>query len=580
MKTRASVALVLAVLIAATPCLPLRAQSGGAVVNVWMTTGDRSNLLTAQPAVSFAADAGTNTWTIDVDEATSYQQMDGFGASFTDSSAWLVSNALTADQRTALMTKLFDATGGIGLSSLRQPMGASDFARSNYTYDDVAAGQTDLQLAAFSVDHDRAYIIPLLQDALLVNPSLRIIAVPWSAPAWMKTNGSLFGGSLKADPATLTAFASYFVKFIQAYGAAGVPIHRVVPQNEPLNTSSTYPTMYMDAGQQADVIANYLGPALRDNGLGTTIAAYDHNWDNTSYADSVLNSTAAPFVTGSAWHCYAGTPDAMTVEHNLHPDKDIYFTECSAGTWSTSFSSNLKWDMETLIIGAPRNWARTISKWNIALDDNNGPQNGGCSNCTGLVTIDRSTSPATVGLNYDYYALGHISKFVRPGAYRVASNTFGSGSIEDVAFLNPDGSRALIVLNDANQQRTFKVRAGGQSFTYTLPAGAAATFTWQPGAPQPADQPPTVSIATPPDGATYTAPATISLTADASDQDGSVTKVSYYAGSSLIGSATTSPYTVRWKVGAGTYTLTAVAIDNSGSPTTSAPVTVKVGKRK
>ncbi len=482
--------LALSILVLLRPQVTVESATvnSGSTVNVWLTTPDQANLLTPQSPTSFGTDSGSNPLTIDLDESTTYQQMDGFGASLTDASAWLIANALSPAARTQLMTQLFDRTNGIGLSYLRQPMGAPDFALSNYTYDDVPAGQTDFSLAKFSIAHDKPYILPLIAQALQINPSLRVMAVPWSAPAWMKSNGSLFGGSLKTDPATLTAYANYFVAFIQQYAAAGVPIHRIAPQNEPLNASTFFPTMYMDAMQQATFIASYLAPALTRAGLTTEIATYDHNWDNTSYAESVLGSAAGAFVSGSAWHCYFGTPSAMTDVHTLYPTKGIYFTECTASETSLSFADNLKWDMENLIIGAPLNWAQTITKWNMALDSRDGPQNQGCSNCRGLVRIDDTVSPAVVSLNYDYYTLGHISKFVQPGAFRIAATTFGSGSIEDVAFLNPDGSRVLIVLNDDAVVHTFKVRRGTESFSYSLAAGAAATFVWQP-APVPVTTP-------------------------------------------------------------------------------------------
>ncbi|HUK34953.1 MAG TPA: carbohydrate-binding protein [Vicinamibacterales bacterium] len=361
---------------------------------------------------------------------------------------------------------------------------------------------------------------------------------------------------------------------MQQYTAAGVPIHRITPQNEPLNTSATYPTMSMDATQQATFIAGCLAPALAQAGLSTQIATYDQNWDNTSYSESVLASAAGPSVSGSAWHCYAGSPDAMTNVHTLYPAQDIYFTECSAGDWNTSFASNLKWDMENLILGAPLNWARTITKWNIALDSHDGPQNGGCPNCTGLVTIDQSSG--TVTYNVDYYTLGHASKFVVPGARRIASTSFEAGGIEDVAFRNPDGSIALIVLNADAVSRAFKVRVGSDSFLYELPASGVATFTWRDGG-QWTNQPPTVVLTAPTNGTSYVDPASMTVSATASDPDGYITAVKFYAGSSLVGSSSTPPYTITWSaVPVGVYSLTAVATDNLGANSTSASVSVTV----
>jgi glucosylceramidase len=209
------------------------------------------------------------------------------------------------------------------------------------------------------------------------------------------------------------------------------------------------------------------------------IFAYEHNWDNTAYPETVLGSSAAQYTTGSSFHCYAGDPSAQSTVETAFPAKAIWFTECS-GITSTTFAGDLVWNAAHLLIGATRNWARSVSLWNLALDQNSGPKNGTCSNCRGVVTIDDSVSPANVTFNVEYYILGHLGKFVVPGAYRVNSNTFGAGSIEDVAFQNPDGSIVLLVLNSATSAGTFTVSSNGQTFNYTLPAGALATFNWKP----------------------------------------------------------------------------------------------------
>src|SRR5262245_35074376 len=202
----------------ASSSVPGVAQTGTSV-SVWLTTPDQLNLLAPQGAVAFQADAGQNATTVDVDSRTTFQQVDGFGASFTDSSAWLVSTKLTASARADVMSRLFDPVAGIGLSYLRQPMGASDFALSSYTYDDMPAGQTDASLSHFSIDHDRAYILPLLKQARLINTQLRIVATPWSPPAWMKSSQSMIGGVLNTS--AMAPLAGYFVKFLQAYQAEG-----------------------------------------------------------------------------------------------------------------------------------------------------------------------------------------------------------------------------------------------------------------------------------------------------------------------------------------------------------------------
>jgi glucosylceramidase len=451
--------------------------ASGPAVSVWETTANQSQLLAPQAGATFNAGNGSASQTITVNPATTYQSMTGFGASFTDSSAWLVANS---PLRSQIMTKLFSPTSGIGLDFLRQPIGASDFSQSLFSYDDLPSGQTDPTLAKFSIAHDNAYILPVLQQALSLNPNITIMATPWSPPGWMKSSGSMIGGSLNSGD--YQVFADYLTKFVQAYDAAGVPISLITAQNEPEYSPSNYPGSTFTASQEASFIGSNLGPDLQKAGPSTKIIAYDHNWNDTSFPETVLgNSTAGPYTAGVAWHCYAGDPSAQTTVHNAFPNKDAYFTECS-GTQSSNpantFADSLDWQTENLIIGATRNWAKTVATWNMALNPSGGPSMN-CTTCTGVVTVDNSADTATY--NAEYYVLGQASKFVKPGAVRIDSNTFGSGNVEDVAFRNPDGSNALIALNaDTSNAHTFNVDENGQYFTYTLPARAVATFTWTP----------------------------------------------------------------------------------------------------
>jgi glucosylceramidase len=452
--------------------------TSGPTVQIVETTGDRTMLLQPQPSASFASAANSSGLVITVDNTTQYQQMDGFGGSLTDSSAWLIWNKLSASQRSTLMQQLFSASSGIGISFLRQPMGASDFSASgNYSYDDMPAGQTDPNLANFSVAHDTAYIIPLAKQALSINPNIKVVALPWSPPAWMKSTGTMNGGSMNTF--YFPSLAKYFVDFVQAYQQQGIPIYALSVQNEPLYSTTGYPSESLPATDEATFIASNLGPALSTAGLANVkIFAYEHNWDNTAYPESVLGSSASQYLAGSSFHCYAGDPGTQSTVKAAFPVKNIWFTECS-GITSTTFVGDLVWNAEHLLIGATRNWARSVSLWNLALDQNSGPKNGTCSNCRGVVTIDDSVSPANVTFNVEYYILGHLGKFVLPGAHRIDSNTFGTGSIEDVAFQNPDGSIVLLVLNSASNPGTFTVNFKGQSFNYTLPAGALATYSWK-----------------------------------------------------------------------------------------------------
>ena len=461
--------LALSVTLMAGPAL-----AAGETVNVWVTTPDQAKLLQQQASLAFAPDSGSNPLTITVNPAVTYQQIDGWGASFTDSSAYLVFNS---SARNAIMNDLFNTSSGIGLSFLRQPMGASDFSRSgNYNFDNTCCDLSD-----FSISHDTAYIIPLLQQARSLNPSVKIIITPWSPPGWMKTSGSMIGGSLNSGTYS-DALAQYFVKTIQGYQGQGVPIYGLTVQNEPLYSPTGYPGSLMPAADQAGFIGFNLGPALAGAGLGSVkIMAYDHNWDQPGYPTTVFaNATASQYVAGVAWHCYGGNVSAELSVHNSYPNKDAWLTECSGGNWTpyfNNFDANLKGETENLVILNARNWGKGAILWNMALDPNNGPTNGGCTTCRGIVTVNGGSYTKTV----DYYVLGQASKFVRSGAYRIDSNTFGGSSIEDVAFKNPDGSIVVLALNNASSAQTFKILVSGQSVSYTLPAGAVATFQWMPG---------------------------------------------------------------------------------------------------
>jgi glucosylceramidase len=468
-----------------------------APVHVWITTPDGQLKMSDQGTVTFSGAAPTAT-TVTIDPTRTFQTMTGFGGSITDSSATVL-YGLSPSARDAAMRDLFDPVRGDGLSFLRQPIGASDFvASAAYTYDDLAPGQTDYLQRHFSVGHDEAQILPLLRRAKQLNPQLSIMATPWSPPAWMKTGDSLIGGRLIDDPKIYLSYALYLLKFVEAYRSHGVSIDLLTVQNEPQNrTPSGYPGTDLSAAQEEQVIAD-LGPMLRLAGLKTKILAYDHNWsehpndvaatppdevsDINDYPQEVLASAASRWIAGTAYHCYSGDPSAMTALHNQFPTKDVYFTECSGSVSSdpaNTFSDTLKWHARNLIIGATRNWAKSVVNWNVALDPTGGPHVGGCATCTPILTIG---ADGTVTRNAEYYALGSLSRFVRPGAVRIASTSFGTtgwnGQIMDVAFRNPDGSTVLVAHNENDNPQAFSVSENGQSFDYTLPGGALATFVW------------------------------------------------------------------------------------------------------
>src|SRR5258708_3184111 len=453
---------------------PVPVSPEGTPVQVWLTTGDQSLLLSRAPDVHLRTDSASSLPVLTVDPTTTYQRMVGFGAAFTDASVYLIQEKMLASQREALLQDLFGRDGGIGLSFARITMGASDFSLRDYSYDDLPSGQTDSALTKFSIDVDRADRLPVIKRALAINPQLTLVGSPWSPPAWMKTSGSLITGTLK--PEVFPSFADYFVKFVQAYGAEGVPIPPITLQNEPASEPNNYPGMRLDPSQRAEVIGRHLRPALTRAGLKTQIWDWDHNWDLPQQPLGVLNdSMARRYVQAVAWHCYAGNVAAQTTVHSAYPDKDVYFTECSGGDWAPVFADNLKFDVGQLIIGATRGWARGVALWNLALDEKNGPHLGGCGNCRGVVTVSASGG---VTRNVEYYALAHASKFVRPGAVRIASS--GAQGLDHVALQNADdASIALIVLNGGTSPSSFVARASRRAFTFTLPAASVATFVWK-----------------------------------------------------------------------------------------------------
>jgi len=459
----------------------------GPAVSVVLSTNDETKLMAAQPTVNFVtgstADAGTNT--VVVDATQKYQSIDGFGAAFTDSAAWLLMDVEPSASLPGTLNDLFTRNGnGIGLSFMRIPMGASDIAQSVYSFDDQTAPATDPTLANFSIAHDELYILPLIKQAKALNPQMKLMANPWSPPGWMKDPASMspvsmLGGSLLMNSSTETAFANYFVKYIQAYEAAGVNIDYISVQNEPLYVTNTYPSMGMSDSAQLALLQGYVLPALASNNITTKVFAYDHNWDTPSYPQLVLSGLTAAQLTqmaGTAWHGYGGAPGAQQLLQNQFPTLGNWETEHSGGTWiADQFTSDF---LE--ITQVMRNSSKSYVKWSLALNEKLGPnltQNaglGGCNTCTPIVTVNSVTGAATKDI--EFYTLGHYSKYVLPGAVRIyTSNT---PAIASVAFENPDGSMALIAYNSSTASQSFQVQWGTQSFSYTLPATAAATFTW------------------------------------------------------------------------------------------------------
>ncbi|PKP54032.1 MAG: glucan endo-1,6-beta-glucosidase [Bacteroidetes bacterium HGW-Bacteroidetes-1] len=444
---------------------------------VWLTRGDKLKLFSQESDLSVRTTVPEEWPVITVDTTISFQTVDGYGAALTGSSAYLLNRKLDAQERDVILNKLFNQETGIGISFLRLTMGASDFSLSDFTYNDLQTGQTDFALDNFSLDQDLLDVVPVLKEIVNISPDIFLMGSPWSPPAWMKTNNSLKGGKLRTD--SYEVYADYFVKYIREMKSQGINITHVTPQNEPLYFTAAYPCMEMQSGDQMDFIKNHLGPKIEAaTDIAVKIINYDHNWDNTQYSISLLNDTEAnTYTAGSAFHAYAGSVSAMSTVHNAHPDKELHFTEISGGAWAVNFEDNLMWYMRNIFIGTANNWSRSALMWNLALDENFGPRNNGCSDCRGVITINQSTGLIT--LNEEYYAIGHFSKVVRPGAERISLLYAQSlTNIEAVAFMNTDGSKALVVTNYDSAFKTFTVKQGKKVFSYSIPAKSVVSIKW------------------------------------------------------------------------------------------------------
>jgi glucosylceramidase len=457
-------------------------------VQVWLTTHDLRRALSAMPPLRFSATVPRHPL-IRVNSSVRYQRIIGFGAAMTDSSAWLLYDELQPPAQTTVMQDLFGASG-IHLDFVRIPIGASDFTATTvpYSYDDIPAAQTDPLLQGFSVSHDDAYVIPALRLMLRIDPQIWTLASPWTAPPWMKANDA-FDDSLGMGallPADYQPFADYFVRFIQAYEANGISIDAITPENEP-NSQAAFPAMYLNEPAEQNFISQFLAPSLAAAGLHPRIYGLDGGLDsadlNLTYTQALLSGPAQSALSGIAWHCYGGM-QSMSALHNAFPNVEQILTECSPGIIPES--------PVEVAIDATRNWASAAALWNLALDPTGGPvqpPDSGCQRCSGLVTISEQTHEATLRLSY--YQFGQVSKFVQPGAVRIATPRFVSDfrtttgaygvtpGLDDVAFLNPDNTKVLIVYNSSPTAIGFSIAWRGKYVNYTLPRFGAATLKWR-----------------------------------------------------------------------------------------------------
>jgi glucosylceramidase len=439
-------------------------------VGFWLTSPSSGILFQKQNlALKFAKLSDSET-VIEVDPGRVFQTIDGFGNCLTDGSATLL-HKMSPKARAALLKELFAVNdNNIGISYLRVSLGASDLSDVPYSFDDLPGGQSDFELKKFSIDPNRKDLIPVLREILKINPSIKIMASPWSPPTWMKTNNEFKGGSLKKE--CFEVYANYFVRYIQDMKAEGIPVDAITIQNEPLHPGNV-PSMLMLPEDQTLFIKQNLGPAFRAAGLTTKIIVYDHNADKISYPLTILRDPeAAKYVDGSAFHLYGGKIEALSEVHNEFPNKNLYFTEQWVGA-PGNLPADLAWHTKTLIIGATRNWCRNVLEWNMASDPKYDPHTiGGCDRCLGTVTLDGDS----VKRNPAYFILAHAAKFARPGSVRIESDVVEN--LPNVAFKTEDGKIVLIVLNESKEQKKFCIRFNGKDVQTALDKGAVGTFVW------------------------------------------------------------------------------------------------------
>ena len=446
-------------------------------LEVWMTIANTQEKLLSREAPLQPVPTPEGVFRLRVDRNDRDQEMKGFGAAITGASAYLI---YTSPEKEDILQDLFSVETGLGISYIRITMGASDFnAREPYTYDDMPPGEKDFDMTHFSIENDREFIIPCLRDIIRVNPQVKIMASPWSAPGWMKDIDRLYGGTMIYGQEYYEALAEYFVRFLKAYRYEGIDIDTVTLQNEPMHENDGYPTMFMWPQQQMAVI-RALGPRLQEEELNTGIITWDHNWDGTWYPQEVLSDPVTrQYVAGHAWHCYNGDRyDPLTIR-NQFPDQDVYFTECSGGLWRPGWDESFDFFIRLLVIGQSRVGARAILLWNMALDENRGPTNvpGGCKTCYGVVTIPSGQRPGYSKPHSEYYSLAHVSKFVRQGARRISITTIAEHWLETVAFENSDGSVTMIIWNRSpDDVKSFDLEIDGSWYHYDLPIRTCLTL--------------------------------------------------------------------------------------------------------
>ena len=420
----------------------------------------------AQPALSWKnGEAGGSV--IELNPAKKFQEMLGFGAAFTDAACYTL-NRLDAPVREQLFHDLFHQSE-MGLNVCRTCMGASDYSTEIFSYDE---GEPDPEMKRFSIAHDRAYVLPMIREARKQNPELFLFSSPWSPPGWMKAGGSMLGGSMRQH--YFAPYALYFVKFLQAYAAEGVPVQAVTVQNEvDTDQDGRMPACAWPQEYEMGFVKNHLGPALEKARLSTKVWILDHNYNLWGRAVAELDDPDVhKYCNAVAFHAYVGTPEQVSKLHEVYPDAQIYWTEGGPDYTSPDYGTDwTKWAQT--FTHAVRNWCQSISGWNLALDEKGRP-NIGPFPCGGLVTIDSQTKEIT--RSGQYWAFAHFSRNLKRGARRFDSSGTVQG-VEHVAFENPAGERVLILSNWGNA-KTITLKQATKVVEISIPADSVSSVVW------------------------------------------------------------------------------------------------------
>ena len=458
------------------PTIKIEADDSQGFVQSYLVSEDGSNRMTPS-AISFDSGTGNVDGTITLNPTDQRQEIDGFGFAITGSAAYNLLKMNPA-ARKALLTQIFSRQHGYGCSYVRVPIGCSDFSLSEYTCCDTP-GIENFALTS----EETQYIIPVMKEILAINPDVKVMSAPWTAPRWMKTNGNWTSGNLRTD--CYQDYATYFVKWIQAFQNNGIQIYGVTPQNEPLNHGNSA-SMFMGWNEARDFIKQALGPKFREAGLSTKIYVFDHNYnyDNLSEQQSYptkiyADADASRYIAGAAYHNYGGNASEMTNVHNANPDKELIFTEWTAGTWSwPGVGINaVNTDAKALIFDVVKNWGRGAMVWNLMLDSDRGPYRpGGCSTGNGAIDISKSDY-STLTYNSFYYVMCIAAAAVSDGAHYIAADG-GADGIEFAAFRNNDGGYGLVVMNTSGSERRLRVSDRTNRFVVTIPAHSLASYRW------------------------------------------------------------------------------------------------------